>query len=241
MNDEFNICIFNLLIRVGANINSFDNDGWTPLHAAAHWDKHDVIKYLIDRNADLYAKNDAGQTPIDVCDGETLDLLKELKEKRPPIKNETSDLLKKKLVSTRPIDEQKSILRSESFNENLEAANKPPQSSIDENISNYSPNIKEKLSNLQRSLHDLSNRYLKTNQDEPTTTTTTTSNSLINSSNLKEKELVSSQSIPSSSNCLSRSRYLSTNKYSLSSPQRIFTNPLQSLTTINLNNESFNR
>jgi ankyrin repeat protein len=37
------------LIRAGANLNSVDNDGWTPLHAAAHWDKHDVIKYLIER------------------------------------------------------------------------------------------------------------------------------------------------------------------------------------------------
>ncbi len=48
---------FRLLIRAGANVNSIDNDGWTPLHAAAHWDKHDVIKYLIEKNADLDAKN----------------------------------------------------------------------------------------------------------------------------------------------------------------------------------------
>jgi ankyrin repeat protein len=51
------ISFFSLLIRAGVNINSIDNDGWTPLHAAAHWDKHDIIKYLIDRNADLEAKN----------------------------------------------------------------------------------------------------------------------------------------------------------------------------------------
>jgi hypothetical protein len=36
--------VIDILIRAGANINSVDNDGWTPLHAAAHWDKHDVIK-----------------------------------------------------------------------------------------------------------------------------------------------------------------------------------------------------
>ena len=45
------------MIRAGANINAVDNDGWTPLHAAAHWDKHDVIRFLLDRNADLDAKN----------------------------------------------------------------------------------------------------------------------------------------------------------------------------------------
>ncbi len=46
-----------ILLRAGANINSVDNDGWTPLHAAAHWDKHDIIKYLLEKNADLDAKN----------------------------------------------------------------------------------------------------------------------------------------------------------------------------------------
>jgi protein phosphatase 1 regulatory subunit 12A len=49
--------VIELLSRAGANINSLDNDGWTSLHAAAHWDKHDVINYLVERNADLYAKN----------------------------------------------------------------------------------------------------------------------------------------------------------------------------------------
>ena len=50
---------FRILIRSGANINCVDNDGWTPLHAAAHWDQHDIIKYLIEKHADLDAKNDA--------------------------------------------------------------------------------------------------------------------------------------------------------------------------------------
>jgi ankyrin repeat protein len=49
--------IYSILLRAGANINSVDNDGWTPLHAAAHWDKHDVIKFLLEKNADLDAKN----------------------------------------------------------------------------------------------------------------------------------------------------------------------------------------
>ena len=46
-----------LLVRAGANLKSVDNDGWTPLHAAAHWDKHDVIKYLVEKNASLDVKN----------------------------------------------------------------------------------------------------------------------------------------------------------------------------------------
>ncbi|UJR24559.1 hypothetical protein I4U23_005934 [Adineta vaga] len=210
------IDVIDLLIRAGANLNSVDNDGWTPLHAAAHWDKHDVIKYLIEKNASLDVKNYAGQTPLDVCDGETSDLLKELKAKQPPMKNEPTEPVRR-ILPTRPIDEQKSILRSESHNENLDKVTKSSQ--VDENSANGAPNLKEKLNNLQRSLHDLSNRYSRTNQEE--------SNSLINSL---------TKSTPNGS--LSRS----TIKYSLTSPQRTFTNPLQSLTTMNFNsNESFHR
>jgi hypothetical protein len=59
------------------------------------------------------------------------------------------------------------------------------------------------------------------------------SNTLINTSN---KQNVSSLSTPNVS--LSRSGI----KYSLPTPQRTFTNPLQSLTTVHFNNnESFNR
>ncbi|CAF3870919.1 unnamed protein product [Adineta steineri] len=220
--------VIDLLIRAGANLNSVDNDGWTPLHAAAHWDKHDILKYLVERNANIDAKNYAGQTPLDVCDGETLELLKELKAKQPPVKNEPKDVIKRTLPSP-AIDEQRSILRSESHNENLDKIPKPTQPSIDENLSNCSPNLKEKLNNLQRSLHDLSNRYSRTSQDE----STPTSNTLLNSFN---KQNSSSLSILNGS--LSRFG----TKYSLSTSQRIYTNPLQSLTTINLNNnDSFNR
>ncbi|CAF4726902.1 unnamed protein product, partial [Rotaria socialis] len=118
--------VIDILLRAGANINSVDNDGWTPLHAAAHWDKHDVIKFLLERHADLDAKNFAGQTPLDVCDGVTYELLKELKDKQTPVKTQVSEtpdnvLLpwKRKPAPSRPTDEQKSILRSESHNENL--------------------------------------------------------------------------------------------------------------------------
>ncbi len=54
---SLSLFFFSILLRAGANINSVDNDGWTPLHAAAHWDKHDVMKYLLEKNADLDAKN----------------------------------------------------------------------------------------------------------------------------------------------------------------------------------------
>lgn len=55
--NEFHFSSSSVLLRAGANINAVDNDGWTPLHAAAHWDKQDIIKYLVEKNADLDAKN----------------------------------------------------------------------------------------------------------------------------------------------------------------------------------------
>jgi ankyrin repeat protein len=265
--------VIDILLRAGANINSVDNDGWTPLHAAAHWDKHDVIKHLLDKNADLDAKNYAGQTPLDVCDGVTYELLQEIKSKRPPVKspvNETPDNIlapwKRKPVPSRPVDEQKSILRSELPNEKLETTNKPqpqapsppsvpaatvpvpqpclspsstlPLSSADENLSNCSPSIKEKLTNLQRSLHDLSNRYLKTNQDESINSTNNDVNKP--SSPPPPSEQWTKQTYDKLGTNLNstttRPTFLSTNKYS----QRTFTNPLQSLTTNNNNNNDFN-
>lgn len=84
-----------------------------------------------------------GQTPLDVCDGETFELLKELKAKQPPIKNEPIETVKR-ILPTRPIDEQKSILRSELHNENLDKVNKPSQ--VDENSANGAPNLKVRSS-----------------------------------------------------------------------------------------------
>ncbi|UJR34253.1 hypothetical protein I4U23_021657 [Adineta vaga] len=266
------IDVIDILLRAGANINSVDNDGWTPLHAAAHWDKQDIIQFLLERNADIDAKNYAGQTPVDVCDGVTHEFLKELRGRRPPVKsptNETPDNIlapwKRKPISNRTGDEHKSILRTESHNENnLETTTKtppptttpvpqssvPPSSlplsvnpaSVDENLPTCSPSIKEKLNSLQRSLHDLSNRYLKTNQEEQSNTPVSTNNSS-NTEVTKSTPLTFEQRSkqtnekPTLNSNSTRSGFLSTNKYS----QRTFTNPLQSLTTNNINNDLTNR
>jgi len=241
--------VIDVLIRAGANINAVDNDGWTPLHAAAHWDKHDVIHFLLERNADFDAKNYAGQTALDVCDGLTYELLKEIKDKRPPVvkttNNETPDNLlapwKRKPNASRSIDEHKSILRSESHNENLETSTKSSQSSsssslpmsinppsLDEHLSNGSLSIKEKLNNLQRSLHDLSNRYSKPNADEST-------NSLNNELNVSSFDQRTKSHLNFATNLTStpsRQNFLSNQRNPINNTsQRTFTNPLQSLTT----------
>ena len=41
----------------------------TPLHTAAKWNPHvEVVKYLIERGANVHAENKDGKTPLDVAD-----------------------------------------------------------------------------------------------------------------------------------------------------------------------------
>ena len=54
-----------LLIKAGADINSKDSRGLTPLHEAARWGWNDVVQFLVANGADLAAKDNRGNTPID--------------------------------------------------------------------------------------------------------------------------------------------------------------------------------
>ena len=58
--------IIEKLLEAGFEVDPVDVDGWTPLHAASHWEQEKSIKILIDHKANLLAKNRWGQTPVDV-------------------------------------------------------------------------------------------------------------------------------------------------------------------------------
>lgn len=46
-----------VLLQCCVDVNSRDVDGWTPLHAAAHWGQEEVCSLLADHMCDMGAVN----------------------------------------------------------------------------------------------------------------------------------------------------------------------------------------
>ena len=56
-----------LLVSSGSNVNSQDQQGWTPLHSAARSGHLGVVGLLMDSGADIGMRNDSGKTPLDLA------------------------------------------------------------------------------------------------------------------------------------------------------------------------------
>uniref|UniRef100_H3C5R9 Protein phosphatase 1 regulatory subunit n=1 Tax=Tetraodon nigroviridis TaxID=99883 RepID=H3C5R9_TETNG len=80
--------VLKVLLRCGVDVNSRDVDGWTPLHAAAHWGQEEVCGLLADSMCDMGAVNNVGQTPLDVADENLADALEELQKKQNALRSE---------------------------------------------------------------------------------------------------------------------------------------------------------
>ncbi|KPP63746.1 protein phosphatase 1 regulatory subunit 12A-like, partial [Scleropages formosus] len=83
--------VLKLLIQAGYDVNIKDFDGWTPLHAAAHWGKEDACRILVENMCDMDAVNKVGQTAFDVADEDVLGYLEELQKKQSQLTNEKRD------------------------------------------------------------------------------------------------------------------------------------------------------
>lgn len=72
--------VMKLLLQSGANVNALDKDGWTSLHAAAHWEQEEACRILAENGADFSIKTFSDQSIYDVCDSEMVGKLKQLEQ-----------------------------------------------------------------------------------------------------------------------------------------------------------------
>lgn len=83
---------FSLLLQSGAQINAQDFDGWTPIHAAAHWGQRQACQMLADNLANMDIKNYVGQTCFDVADPEILRSLEDIKRKQATMQKDRPEI-----------------------------------------------------------------------------------------------------------------------------------------------------
>ncbi|KAG7268122.1 hypothetical protein CRUP_005481 [Coryphaenoides rupestris] len=74
--------VLKVLLECKIDVDSRDVDGWTALHAAAHWGQEEVCSLLADHMCDMAAVNNVGQTPLDVSHENLVGTLEELQKKQ---------------------------------------------------------------------------------------------------------------------------------------------------------------
>ena len=68
------------LINSGADINAPDFEGWTPLHAAAHWGEREACRILVENGANFDTLTYFGHSVLSVADKSIEEYLYNLKE-----------------------------------------------------------------------------------------------------------------------------------------------------------------
>ncbi|XP_046890570.1 protein phosphatase 1 regulatory subunit 12A isoform X2 [Hypomesus transpacificus] len=94
--------VMKVLLQCGLDVDSRDCDGWSPLHAAAHWGQEEVCSLLADKMCDMAAVNIVGQTPLDVADENLVDTLEELQKKQNALRTEKAKLSQTPVIETSP-------------------------------------------------------------------------------------------------------------------------------------------
>lgn len=80
--------VLKVLLQCSVDVDCRDTDGWTPLHAGAHWGQEEVCTLLADNMCDMGAINNVGQTALDVADENLVDTLEELQKKQNALRTE---------------------------------------------------------------------------------------------------------------------------------------------------------
>lgn len=82
--------VMRLLLQAGYDTELRDGDGWTPLHAAAHWGVEDACRLLAEHGGGMDSLTHAGQRPCDLADEDVMNLLEELAQKQEDVSLDSS-------------------------------------------------------------------------------------------------------------------------------------------------------
>ncbi|XP_013782315.1 protein phosphatase 1 regulatory subunit 12B-like isoform X1 [Limulus polyphemus] len=157
------IKVLSLLIKAGLDLNTQDNDGWTPLHAAAHWGQKESCELLADNLANMDIQNFVGQTCFDVADPDLVSVLEDLKKKQNTLQKERPELgeilrrkapppLKRRTSVTRMSGTDKSnVIMKDTFAERaqIEAKLRLPEEEVEEESKVTDESVPEPSSNIE--------------------------------------------------------------------------------------------
>ncbi|CAG2064952.1 unnamed protein product, partial [Timema podura] len=107
------IKVMSVLLQAGADVNNHDNDGWTPLHAAAYWGQKEACELLIENFCDMDIKNYVDQTAFDVADSDMQRTLEELKKKQAALQRDRGDVT---IVQKKEVNAKKRISANDKTN-----------------------------------------------------------------------------------------------------------------------------
>ncbi|KAL7677143.1 hypothetical protein ACOME3_003388 [Neoechinorhynchus agilis] len=139
------------------NLDARDYDGWTPLHAAVHWNQKECAEMLVRAGASMDIRNYNGHTVWDLCDDEMETFLR--KVKKTVDEDRRSDMVEVKTGRqfvrdvTTPLKQQFDSM--ESGDGAAYSKRRSSQESVNEKVTNG----QRKYSQLHQSLKDIEQRY----------------------------------------------------------------------------------